>query len=1310
MQSSFFKERKLNNINHRIAYYVITILLFSFSIVLTCSTFVISATISGQVIQQETGNPVEHENLLSISVYDVTNNSWFSSNSISVGLDGSYEILNLPVGTYKVAVKSSWYTDPYWAPGTYFGYTNCWWNSGMTIVDSFYLGEEIQINTANQSLSNINFSIKQASYIGGSLYESDGITPHDLNYEVIIWNAKVINGDPCNAGENTGTMPSFHYSISTPPGSYILLAKKHPSGKLITYYTGDNSVSTDCNDAHIITVTDYGQTHGEKDLAFDLTNTVTPLSFDFQGTGSGKVILSSSGNEYSTDFTEDIPTGENITLKVIADEGSFFNGWSGQKCSGMSTQCLFNSNDPSTIIANFRSVDAKIKNVANTTHYADHVEVWADLSINDQLSESMCDEFTFNIVEKDDSGEYVPVAHGDSSSCKYLPDQSLWNSRRYKLVFSLAHRSNIDSTYYTKAPKAKFFEDGRLSISPKTAPTNWGIIPRNRLDNFSVVGNSFDYAKDTFNFKNRSWGKVATTDYSNGAEKNDFALYGDVIAKYLHDSRRSDFWDSVGWGNTFGWFWSSEKSKGLCYGMSLIAASHFNQPESEDSWGVGYKDYAKRQEEWDNSIKSRWNKTTGLASPPYKPLTGKKTLFEYKDTSEVLRKIMYYFVGQWAFLGSTKLAEEHFKKDLITRNSGENWRGIDSLFSATDKQYWTWNLSNKVDSEDFLNAVMKYGKVAEITIKGTGLNHSILAVQYLSWNGHDKWLFYDNEMPLSEARSKDYAYYKEWYIDDNTDYDLSSTTNSSNKLINFVAKQSGNSIENDYSIVFIRAMTFSPHGSVLPSNYSTYSAIDPQNIYGFRSSQQPIPPQNLMHNDTFPVLKSPQPRTNSDLPTSLDDSSKIKILLIGTSTIDIFDSSNGDTITPIPYGSNDDEAATIYKEGSFTTVYLDAIDTYSILAKKDSSFPFMKVYVTVPYTDGRIENLNYEAIQNEPNDSTEIQFIVGRGIIEKSMSRSLNGRRLPDYSADYDHTYTRSVNSPSSFNGEMNNTSSITLNWNNPSHQGFDSAILVRKVGAPILSVTDGAIIYDGTAENYTDNNIPTGILYYSLYSKDTGSNISSSPVTLVIDTSKFQIHGSIISDGTTVENAEIIVRDETGRIIDKAVTTASGQYFLYNYSPGIYTLIASHPAFTIENDTREITVLNSSIEENFSAIAIPFLQLLWSDREAPAGSTIELSWLYRNITDDSLVTIEANDGTGFTEISQVRADRGWINWQVFTKEATNAQLRVSLTTDPSTNSTTSFEVVSNPNYTNTKSILYLALPGILNAQKSNASISGDDL
>ena len=150
------------------------------------------------------------------------------------------------------------------------------------------------------------------------------------------------------------------------------------------------------------------------------------------------------------------------------------------------------------------------------------------------------------------------------------------------------------------------------------------------------------------------------------------------------------------------------------------------------------------------------------------------------------------------------------------------------------------------------------------------------------------------------------------------------------------------------------------------------------------------------------------------------------------------------------------------------------------------------------------------------------------------------------------------------------------LTWTNPTDPDFVRTTIVRKLGttAP-ASLTDGTLVYEGTAASFTDTNLTNGQSYsYSLFTLDRAGNYSeamspsSGGVTPTAGTNTFNtsptaiLGGLITADrlgGTSLSGATVTLKTTT--ITLTATTDTAGHYRFENLLPGTYTLTIAKPS-----------------------------------------------------------------------------------------------------------------------------------------------------
>lgn len=84
------------------------------------------------------------------------------------------------------------------------------------------------------------------------------------------------------------------------------------------------------------------------------------------------------------------------------------------------------------------------------------------------------------------------------------------------------------------------------------------------------------------------------------------------------------------------------------------------------------------------------------------------------------------------------------------------------------------------------------------------------------------------------------------------------------------------------------------------------------------------------------------------------------------------------------------------------------------------------------------------------------------------------------YGVDFGNTRSQTEGVPNVINFTATaSASSIQLTWQNPVYANLEAVRIVRSEGQIPLDPGDGLLIYDGTGESITDNNVVAGVTYY---------------------------------------------------------------------------------------------------------------------------------------------------------------------------------------------------------------------------------------
>ena len=244
--------------------------------------------------------------------------------------------------------------------------------------------------------------------------------------------------------------------------------------------------------------------------------------------------------------------------------------------------------------------------------------------------------------------------------------------------------------------------------------------------------------------------------FRNYSDANTTAKIGDIIAAYINDSRKSFFWDSVGWWINVSPLGFLHASDGMCYGMALSSASNFNRrADSTTGWGVSTGDF--NAVEWKTAIDNHWDSDASEAKTPYRPYSVDNIYAEYgANDYQALEKIMYYHVAQ------PYLDQKTY------------WVGKDE---GTCAPYET-DLNSYIYPTLF---ILKNGEVAPLSIFfDDDSGHTILVTQIINTDKMIKLVTYDNNKP---------SVYSTWAFEKkNGRYSFSNIEYLSNKKIYYYLK------------------------------------------------------------------------------------------------------------------------------------------------------------------------------------------------------------------------------------------------------------------------------------------------------------------------------------------------------------------------------------------------------------------------------------------------------------------------------------------------------------------------------------------
>ena len=133
----------------------------------------------------------------------------------------------------------------------------------------------------------------------------------------------------------------------------------------------------------------------------------------------------------------------------------------------------------------------------------------------------------------------------------------------------------------------------------------------------------------------------------------------------------------------------------------------------------------------------------------------------------------------------------------------------------------------------------------------------------------------------------------------------------------------------------------------------------------------------------------------------------IEILGIGGSIDQVMETTSWYNVPLIPNGEIVSGQAVIYTTtaGIFNYIYLPVDKTYRINMTKYPGFAGLKIFVTIPNSDGSVERFIYQNPSTGMADATHVSFMVGRGNSDTVMKRSVEGDSFSDYNVDFAETF-----------------------------------------------------------------------------------------------------------------------------------------------------------------------------------------------------------------------------------------------------------------------------------------------------------------
>jgi hypothetical protein len=640
---------------------------------------------------------------------------------------------------------------------------------------------------------------------------------------------------------------------------------------------------------------------------------------------------------------------------------------------------------------------------------------------------------------------------------------------------------------------------------------------------FSFYGTTFDVGQHAWKFANGSWGSVDSG--------SNIYSHAKIISRNLIPQKRNMLWESMGWkaGDKI------QDFHGLCYGVCNAAIAQFAHQDENDWWGQG-----TTIDSYQYDIDNHWDSVNGVAISPYKPLPVEPISARGWCVLNA-KKILYYFVAQPDF-------------SLFLK---PNWVGQDKLL------YSVYDISQQSRWQDLLKSGNPVSLGFKIVVpKG---EHEVAITSAILWNDHVKFLIWDNNYPKEVATQLGARYYSELYIHSHVNPEP--FFNIGGNHINLYALQ-GEELKHEYTLVSMGGTRFIGRDD------------DSQHIYNTDSTVPAMKYSPALAKVTAAPKSDIQPKQVEGVAAT----GHIEVLVVGGAVTGVFNKDTGAKINLLSEGELTPGQAVqfIRLGGTMYKLYLPVDGQYRIEATKESSTPLLDIYVNIPNADGTLTSIGYDDQTYVENSVEKVMFYVGRGNSDTNVRRVTKGTT---YAPSATETVATAVGAPNYFTGLFTSENSVALNWENPVHPNFSKVQIVRKEDSAPASPTDGTMVYEGTAQSFTDTGVTVGKYYfYSIYAVDTAAQYSE-PQIIGIDTTKGNISGYVkFAEGSGLANATVTLTTTTGELVNSGITNSQGYFVIRNVPFDSYIVGAEHPVNTIQEAPVSL-VIPETTTVDFTAI-----------------------------------------------------------------------------------------------------------------------------
>ncbi len=772
-------------------------------------------------------------------------------------------------------------------------------------------------------------------------------------------------------------------------------------------------------------------------------------------------------------------------------------------------------------------ISAGLIEMTNTHSSSDHLRIEIDLSVNNSENTGLCSEGKFQIIDR--VGKVV-TSDEDYECHTVVAPMVLVNFVRYSIQFKIKG----------VGARSAYFEDGTLQYCLANGTCSDVV---GGPYGFSFYGTTFDVGKHAWKFYNGSWGGV----------KQEAAIwkYEDEIRKNIRANKRSNFLDSVGWTNETADSNGkvSQRSKGLCYGLTNSAIANFSHSDESDSWGKG-----STFDTWKDEMEAHWKNEK--VTEPYKPFQQKEIgIYPWYPISA--KKIMYYHVAQPSYQNETS----------------SNWVGRDDFFK-TDNSVYQW-----ANNSELKQLLMGGNPIALGFLIEEGGGHHVAITSAILWNGGLKYMIWDNRFPQNYTWPRDIPVEQRRQVQDYAElhiHDIDAPEDS---------------FSWGSSLIILYDATAEP---IYVTNLKSWESArflgsdegDSQHIYN--TDTIPAAPLSLALAKSAAVPKSPVQAKQAE---AIVSTGHIEVLVVGGAVTGVFNKDTGAKINLLSEGELTPGQAVqfIRLGGTMYKLYLPVDGQYRIEASKESSTPLLDIYVNIPNADGTLTSIGYDDQTYLENSVEKVMFYVGRGNSDTNVRRLTKGTT---YAPSATETVATAVGAPEYFTGMFTSENRVALIWENPVHPSFSKVQIVRKEDSAPVSPTDGTMVYEGTAQSFTDTGVTVGKYYfYSIYAVDTSAQYSD-PQSIGIDTTRGHISGYVkFGDGSGLANATVRVSKTTGEPVNSGITNSQGYYAISNVPFDAYVVSAEHTVNTIQEAPASIVIPETEIV-NFTAVPQSLLMI----------------------------------------------------------------------------------------------------------------------